>query len=81
MTPRLSYQKLLAHIDGSAVPPSATIVPDNKTSPNPEYETQFEKEQWVVIILNSSLSEEAASEVMGLSSSVQIWDALKNAYS
>lgn len=72
MTPLLSYQKLLAHVDGSAVPPSATIVADNKTSPNPEYTSWFEKDQQAVILLNSSLSEEEASEVLGLSSSAQI---------
>ncbi|GJT37422.1 putative RNA-directed DNA polymerase [Tanacetum coccineum] len=81
MIPLLLYQKLMSHVDGSAASPSTMIIADNKELPNPAYTAWFKIDQRAVILLNSSFSEEAAAEVIGLSYSAQIWDALKNAYS
>nr|GEU38958.1 putative zinc finger, CCHC-type [Tanacetum cinerariifolium] len=67
----------MSHVDGSIAHPSTTIIVEYKELPNLAYTTWFETDQQAVILLKSSLSDEAAAEVIGLSSSAQIWDALK----
>ncbi|PWA95150.1 Leucine-rich repeat-containing protein [Artemisia annua] len=41
MIPLLLYHKLMSHVDGSAAPPSATTIADNKELPNPAYTTRL----------------------------------------
>ncbi|GJV61904.1 retrovirus-related pol polyprotein from transposon TNT 1-94 [Tanacetum coccineum] len=80
MLPLFSYQKLTNHIDGTLAPP-ATILAEGQTVPNPAFETWNDLDQRAVILLNSSLTEEAAAEILGLSTAQAIWTALKSAYS
>ncbi|GKB39600.1 hypothetical protein Tco_0884542 [Tanacetum coccineum] len=61
MRPLFSYQKLANHIDGTLAPP-ATILAEDKTVPNPAFKTWNNLDQRAVILLNSSLTEEAAIE-------------------
>ncbi|KAJ9552360.1 hypothetical protein OSB04_016405 [Centaurea solstitialis] len=79
--PLFSYQKLIGHVDGSLAAPSTTITIDGKTSPNPEYATWQEENQRALLILQSSLTEEAMAEVLGLHTAHEVWHALESAYS
>ncbi|KAI3669704.1 hypothetical protein L6452_41051 [Arctium lappa] len=81
MLPIFTYQKLLGHIDGSSSAPSPTITVDDKTLPNPEALTWTDIDQQAVIVLQYSLTEEAAAEVLGLTTARNIWLALEAAYS
>ncbi|PWA40684.1 zinc finger, CCHC-type, Gag-polypeptide of LTR copia-type [Artemisia annua] len=80
MLPLFSYQKLTNHIDGTPAPPATTLAED-KPIPNPAFKTWNNLDQRAVILLNSSLTEEAAAEVLGLSTARAIWIALQSAYS
>ncbi|GJT07834.1 putative RNA-directed DNA polymerase [Tanacetum coccineum] len=80
MLPLLSYQKLTNHIDGTTAP-SATITFGDQSIPNPAFTTWNDFDQRAVILLNSSLTEEAAAEVLGLTTAHAIWTALETAYS
>ncbi|GKA19149.1 zinc finger, CCHC-type containing LTR copia-type gag-polypeptide [Tanacetum coccineum] len=80
MLPLLSYQKLTNHIDGTTAP-SATITSGDQSIPNPAFTTWNDFDQRAVILLNSSLTEEAAAEVLGLTTAHAIWTALETAYS
>ncbi|KAJ0896867.1 putative RNA-directed DNA polymerase [Helianthus annuus] len=77
----LSLQTLLGHIDGTTKPPAETTTADDKTSPNPDYATWLANDQAVRLLIQSSLSEEAMSEVIGLHTARQIWLSLEAAYS
>ncbi|KAJ0941036.1 putative RNA-directed DNA polymerase [Helianthus annuus] len=79
--PLLANQELIGHVDGSISPPSKTTLVDSKEQPNPDYSTWFLNDQQAVLILNSSLTEEAMAEILGLSTARQIWTALEAAYS
>ncbi|GJT51967.1 zinc finger, CCHC-type containing LTR copia-type gag-polypeptide [Tanacetum coccineum] len=59
MLPLLSYQKLTNHIDGITAS-SATITSGDQSIPNPTFTTWNDFDQRAVILLNSSLTEEAA---------------------
>jgi hypothetical protein len=59
----------MSHVDGSTVCPSPELRSGNKNS------------QRAIIILHASLSEEAFSEVIGLTNAREIWVALEAAYS
>ncbi|KAJ9557400.1 hypothetical protein OSB04_012014 [Centaurea solstitialis] len=73
--------KTNGYVDGSIPPPSSTIIADNKTSPNPEFSSWQENDQRVLILLRSSLSEEAMAETLGLNTARDVWRALECAYS
>ncbi|KAF5800111.1 putative RNA-directed DNA polymerase [Helianthus annuus] len=79
--PLLANQGLLGHVDGSVSQPPKTITADSKEQPNPAHAAWFIADQQAVLILNSSLTEEAVAEILGLSTAAQIWTALKAAYS
>ncbi|GJS79153.1 putative RNA-directed DNA polymerase [Tanacetum coccineum] len=81
MLPTFTYQKLIVHIDGTSTAPSSTIVVDSKTVPNPVVVPWNELDQRVVILLQSSLTEESTAEVLGLTTARQIWLSLEAAYS
>jgi hypothetical protein len=76
----LSFQDLLGHVDGSSPMPAATVTSDSKSSPNPEYAAWSSADQRTILFLNASLSEEAATEIIGLTSARSIWLALEAAY-
>ncbi|KAM0054710.1 putative RNA-directed DNA polymerase [Helianthus debilis subsp. tardiflorus] len=79
--PLLAHPKLVGHVDGSDSPPPATVTVDSKEVPNPDYASWVDKDQRAILILNSSLTEEAVAEILGLTSARQIWCALEAAYS
>lgn len=77
----LASQNLLTHIDGTTGAPPTEVITDGKSSPNPAYLTWLSNDQRAVILLHASLTEEAFSEIVGLSTARQIWVALEAAYS
>ncbi|GJZ09563.1 zinc finger, CCHC-type containing LTR copia-type gag-polypeptide [Tanacetum coccineum] len=81
MLPIFTYQKLLGHIDGTSSSPSPTITVEGTTQPNPEALAWTEVDQRAIILLQSSLTEEVAAEVLGLTTARQIWLSLEAAYS
>lgn len=72
---------MAGHVDGSLIPPSPTIIVDDKTSPNPTFLSWQENDQSALIILQSSLSEEAMAEALGLAMARDVWHSLEDAYS
>ena len=79
--PLLSHQKLLPHVDGTSPSLSQTITVDGKESPNLAYISWLEKDQIVMLLLQSSLTEEAMAEVIGITTSRDLWTTLERAYS
>ncbi|KAD3641226.1 hypothetical protein E3N88_30450 [Mikania micrantha] len=73
MIPLLSYQQLLSHVDGTQNAPPPLITNNDKSVDNPAYITWIQAEQQAIIILNASLTEEALSVTVGLSSARDIW--------
>ncbi|KAF5818056.1 putative RNA-directed DNA polymerase [Helianthus annuus] len=80
MLPIFSLNSLLSHIDGSSPPPAAETISDGKPAANPLYAQWLTADQKAVVILHASLSEEALSEVIGLSTARQKWLALESAF-
>ncbi|KAK9049437.1 hypothetical protein SSX86_031595 [Deinandra increscens subsp. villosa] len=80
LLPILTFQKLIPHIDGTGVAPPPTVTVDGKTAPNPAYTTWNEDDNQTVIILHSSLTEESAAVIVGLTTAREIWVALDAAY-
>ncbi|GKE11328.1 putative zinc finger, CCHC-type containing protein [Tanacetum coccineum] len=68
-------------VDGSYAAPSETIKENNKEIQNPTYLSCVEMDQKVLLIVQSSLSEEAMAKVIGLTYSRAVWLALETAYS
>ncbi|GJT01534.1 hypothetical protein Tco_0822703 [Tanacetum coccineum] len=58
----------------------ATIVQNDKTIINPTLASWMVADQWTIIILHASLSEEAISMIVGLTTARNIWAALEAAY-
>lgn len=79
--PPLSYQRLLEHVDGTNPCPPATIQIDGKSAANPAHQSWIDADQRTLLIIQSSLSEEAMAETLNLSTSHAIWQALEQAYS
>ncbi|KAJ0445564.1 hypothetical protein HanIR_Chr16g0844341 [Helianthus annuus] len=52
--------KIIWSYDGTSSPPSSTITVEDKVAPNPDAVSWNENDQKVVILLQSSLTEEAA---------------------
>ncbi|KAM0009620.1 putative RNA-directed DNA polymerase [Helianthus debilis subsp. tardiflorus] len=76
----LTYISLLDHINDSSSPPE-TITAEGKTNPNPKYISWKAADQKVLLLLHSTLTEEAMAETFGHTSAYQVWHALENAYS
>ncbi|XP_076903366.1 uncharacterized protein LOC143558406 [Bidens hawaiensis] len=81
ITPVLSFQNLIGFIDGRYPSPAETINTDGKNCANPAYITWKESNQKVLLIIQATLSKEAMSEIIGLTTARQVWLALENAYS
>ncbi|GJX51337.1 retrovirus-related pol polyprotein from transposon TNT 1-94 [Tanacetum coccineum] len=74
MLPLLSSQNLLGYVDGSMKPPTTSIPStDGTSSPNTAYTTWKFHDQRVLLLLHSSLSEEAMAEVLGLQTGRYVW--------
>ena len=81
--PLLNYQNLMSFVDGSRpAAPKEIPSPTNATItiPNPEFLDWFTKDQMLMTWLLSSLSEEVYSYVIGLTSSLDVWQALGKAF-
>ena len=63
MMPIFTYQKLIGHIDGTSVSPPPTVTVERKAIANPALLPWTEEDHRAVILLQSSLTEEAAYEV------------------
>ncbi|KAF5812981.1 putative RNA-directed DNA polymerase [Helianthus annuus] len=81
MTILVGLHQLSPHIDGSSSSPSETIKSDDKDIPNPKYHSWLQNDRKASLLLLSALTEEAAAEVLGLTTARQIWCALEAAYS
>ncbi|KAJ0913232.1 putative RNA-directed DNA polymerase [Helianthus annuus] len=80
MLPLLSLQQLLPHVDGTSTIPPKTISSNDKVVDNPEFSEWVQNEQKTLILLNASLTEEALSVIVGLTSAREIWLALEAAF-
>lgn len=80
--PVLSWHDLLPHIDGSVEPPSAMTTNDEDTEVvNLAYAQWKSKDQRVLSLLQSSLTEEALAEILNCSTARAVWVTLESAYS
>ena len=61
--------------------PTPEILVDGKSVPNPACSSWVLADHRAIILLQASLTEEAFSELVGLSTAYQIWTALERAYS
>ncbi|KAM0051978.1 putative RNA-directed DNA polymerase [Helianthus debilis subsp. tardiflorus] len=80
MEPLLNYHQLMDHVDGSSVPPAKTTLVDDKVAPNPAYNEWYKLDQKAIIILTSSLTEEALATIVGLQSARDIWTTIESAF-
>jgi hypothetical protein len=67
--PLLNSQNLLDYIDGSVHEPPESILSESISIPNPKHAIWKSEDQHLLILLLSSLTEEAMAEVLGLSTS------------
>ncbi|KAJ0102057.1 hypothetical protein Patl1_05000 [Pistacia atlantica] len=80
LLPLLESQELLKHVDGTLEPPP-WFDPPNSQTPNPKYLTWKTTDQRLLNLLLSSLTEKAMAEVVGLSTSREVWLTLENTFS
>ncbi|KAF5754313.1 putative retrotransposon Copia-like protein [Helianthus annuus] len=62
--PLLSHQKLTGYVDGTIQAPAKNTITDGAEVPNPDYSSWLEADQRVLLLLQSSLTEEAMAEAM-----------------
>ncbi|KAF6146858.1 hypothetical protein GIB67_018511 [Kingdonia uniflora] len=72
----LRSQKLISFVDGGHPQPPKMVVLDENEQPNPEYLTWEYYDQFMLCMINSTLSEEILSHVIGLETSREVWKAL-----
>ena len=80
LLPLLKSQGLLGHVDGSLEPPPP-FDPSTSQTPNTKNLAWKATDQRLLSLLPSSLTEEAMAEVVGLSTSREVWTALENTFS
>ena len=80
LLPLLKSQELLGHVDGTLAPPPR-FAPADSQMPNIKYLAWKNIDQRLLSLLLSSLTEEAMAEVVGLSTSREVWLALENTFS
>ncbi|KAF6163976.1 hypothetical protein GIB67_011667 [Kingdonia uniflora] len=73
----LHSQKLINFVDGGRPQPPEAVVLDEKEQPNPEYLTWEYYDQLVLCMINSTLSEEILSHVIGLETSREAFQECK----
>lgn len=81
IAPFLRYQNLISHVDETSVAPTASIVVEDKSSPNPLYTAWVEPDQRALLIIQDSLNEESMAEILGLLTAREVWTTLESAYS
>ncbi|PIA57119.1 hypothetical protein AQUCO_00600091v1 [Aquilegia coerulea] len=80
--PLLTSQNLIGYVDGSTTQPSRTTIDaNNKTIDNTAYAVWKQADQLVMSLLYSSLTEEAMSEVLGLTCAADVWKTLEEVFS
>ncbi|XP_020416779.1 uncharacterized protein LOC109948391 [Prunus persica] len=85
--PFLLGQNLWRFVDGSHPCPSPTLAPSDKSESstpslaNPDYVSWFQTDQSLISILRATLSESVLPQVIGFSTSKEIWDCLKQNFS
>lgn len=86
--PLLSFQKLTGHIDGTLTAPPRTITPTTSSVvvslapiPNSDFIKWQENDKKALLIVQSSLTEEAMAEVLCLPTTFDVRTTLENAYS
>nr|GFC11535.1 hypothetical protein [Tanacetum cinerariifolium] len=72
--------KLTGYVDGSIPMLPSTITSGESTSQNPAYSSWIAADQRALILIQSSLSEEAMAETLGNSTSHTLWSALQAVY-
>eukprot|EP00261_Vitis_vinifera_P028317 XP_010662478.1 PREDICTED: uncharacterized protein LOC104882141 [Vitis vinifera] len=80
LLPLLESQELLGHVDGTLAPPPWFAPADSQT-PNIKYLAWKNIDQCLLSLLLPSLTDEAMAEVVGLSTSREVWLALENTFS
>ena len=80
LLPLLESQELLGHVDGTFAPPPRFAPVDSQT-PNIKHLAWKKIDQRLLSLFLSSLTEEAMAEVVGLSTSREVWLALENTFS
>nr|GEX52385.1 putative zinc finger, CCHC-type, Gag-polypeptide of LTR copia-type [Tanacetum cinerariifolium] len=81
MLPLLAYQKLTGYINGSLLSHLHTIVTNNVIASNPAYISWLSVDQRALILIQSSLTEEAMAETLGHKTDRVVWCTLEEAYS
>jgi len=82
LIPLLQCQGCIGFIDGSLQQPNETITTTNGTSTvNPEFLEWKLKDQRILSLLLSSLTEEAMAAAVGLATSRDVWVALERVFS
>jgi hypothetical protein len=76
----LQCQHLLGYVDGFIKPPSATIGSDDSATINPAFAKWQQTDQLVLSLLLTSLTEQAMSAVVGLTSSHDVWYTLETTF-
>ena len=75
--------KLTCIIDGSEVCPSPFLLDESSINtgvPNPDFDLWYEKDQNILIWLNSTLSEDLIPFTVGVMSSRELWVALEQRF-
>ncbi|XP_071715239.1 uncharacterized protein [Rutidosis leptorrhynchoides] len=72
--------QLTGYVDGTKPKPPPTISEGTITSPNPDYASWVAGDQRALILIQSSLSEEAIAETLSHSTSRDVWLALESTY-
>ncbi|KAL6330148.1 hypothetical protein AAG906_040068 [Vitis piasezkii] len=79
LLPLLESQELLGHVDGTLAPPPR-FAPTDSQMPNIKHLAWKKTDKHFLSLLLSSLTEEAMVEVVGLSTSCEVWLALENTF-
>ena len=79
LLPLLESQELIDYVDGTLEPPPR-FVPANSQTPNIKHLAWKQTDQRLLSLLLSSLTKEAMAEVVGLTTSREVWLTLENTF-
>ena len=79
LLPLLESQELLGHVDGTLAPPPR-FAPTDSQMPNIKHLAWKKTDKHFLSLLLSSLTEKAMVEVVGLSTSCEVWLTLENTF-
>ncbi|KAJ0955128.1 hypothetical protein HanRHA438_Chr00c02g0844071 [Helianthus annuus] len=78
--PLLSCYQVKDHVDGTLQPPDRSTIVDGKSTPNPAYDAWRVADQKAIVLVNTSLTEEALVVIIGLDTARDVWLALERAF-